>query len=326
MNRRDLITLLGGAAAWPVAARSQQPMPVIGYLGSGSAIEWGAPHFVDPFRLGLRDAGYIEGQNVAIAFRFAESQYDRLPALAAELASHQVTVITTIDTASALAARNATTTIPIVFSLGADPVKIGLVASLNRPGGNMTGVSFLANALPAKLFELLHEAVPSATSVGYLVNPTNPNVESDTRDVQAAADKLGQELLVVKASTESEIEAAFAAALQRRAAALEVNIDPFLASRRDQIVTLAARHALPTISGFRDYAVAGGLMSYGASIFDASRRAGVYVGRILQGTKPADLPVQQAVKVELVLNLKTAKALGLTVPLPLLARADEVIE
>jgi putative ABC transport system substrate-binding protein len=327
IKRREFITLLGGtAAAWPLAARAQQPaMPVVGYLSGGSAIDQTA-RAVDSFRQGLKKTGYIEGQNVAIAFRFAESRYDRLPAVAAELVSRQVALIVVNDAASALAAKAATTTIPIVFSLGADPVKIGLVASLNRPGGNITGVSFLSNLLPAKLFELLHEVVPSSASVGFLVNPTNPNVESDTSDVRAAADALGQKLVVVKASTDGDIETAFAVAVQQRVAAFYVSLDPFLSSRRDQLIALAARHALPTIYGRREHAVAGGLMSYGASLPDASHQAGVYVGRILKGEKPADLPVQQSVKVELVLNLKTARVLGITFPLALLTRADEVIE
>jgi putative ABC transport system substrate-binding protein len=329
MRRREFITLLGGAAAvptvlWPPASPAQQPVPLVGYLTSGSASAQAS--LVDPFRQGLRETGYIEGRNVAIEFRSAEFLYDRLPVLAADLVSRQAAVITAFDTASALAARAAAMTTPLVFSFGSDPVKIGLVASLSRPGGNVTGVSFLANSLPAKLFELLHEAVPKATSIGFLVNPTNPNVESDRRDVQIAADALGQRLVVIKASTEGEIEVAFAAAVQQRIAALHVDIDPFLFSRREQIVALAARNALPTVFARRDWVAAGGLMSYGASLSDASRQAGVYVGRILKGEKPADLPVQQAVKVELVINLKTAKALGLAFPLTILGRADEVIE
>jgi putative ABC transport system substrate-binding protein len=297
---------------------------MVGILSSGSANELAS--LIDPFRNGLRETGYFDGQNVAIEFRFAESGYGRLPALAVELASRPATVITAFDTAAALAARAVTTKTPIVFSFGSDPVKIGLVASLNRPGANVTGVSFLANSLPAKLFELLHETVPTAASVGFLVNPSNPNVESDMRDVQLSADALGQRLVVMKASTGGEIEAAFAAAVQQSIAALHVDIDPFLFSRREQIVALAARNALPTVFARRDWVAAGGLMSYGASLSDAARQVGVYVGRILKGEKPADLPVQQAVKVELVINLKTAKALGLAFPLTLLGRADEVIE
>jgi putative ABC transport system substrate-binding protein len=326
MKRRQFITLLGGAATWPLAARAQQPgMPVVGFLAGGSAIDQES-RSVDPFRQGLREAGYIEGQNVAIEFHFAESRYDRLPAMAAELASRQVEVITTTDIASTLAVKKATTTIPIVFTFGADPVKLGLVASLNRPAGNITGVSFLSNLLNAKLFELLHEVLPGVALVGFLVNPTNPAVDSDASSVQAAADALGSKLLVLKASTDGEIEAAFVAAVQQGVTAFYVNADPFLSSRREQIVALAARHALPTIYAWREFAVAGGLMSYGTSLSDAVRLAGVYVGRILKGAKAADLPVQQAVKVELVLNLKTAKALGITFPLSLLTRADEVIE
>jgi putative tryptophan/tyrosine transport system substrate-binding protein len=332
MTRRQFVMLVGSAAVAPsilrpLAARAQQPgMPVIGFLAS-NALDESAALQAAGFREGLGETGYVEGKNVAIEYRYADNRYDRLPALAAELVSRRVAVITTRDTASALAARAATTMIPIVFSFGSDPVALGLVASLNRPGGNITGVTFLANLLlPAKLLELLHDAVPGAASVGFLVNPANPNVESDTRAVQAAADALGLKLVVVKAGSDNEIDAAFADALRRGVAAFYINADPFLSSRRDQLITLAARHALPSIHWQRDYAVAGGLMSYGANTADANRQVGIYVGRILKGAKPADLPVQQAVKVELVINLKTAKALGLTFPLTLLGRADEVIE
>jgi putative tryptophan/tyrosine transport system substrate-binding protein len=326
MKRREFITILGGAAAgWPLAARAQRPTtPVIGYLSPESSES--AERWVVALRKGLGETGYVEGRNVTIEYRWADYDNRRLPALAADLASHGVAVITTGDTASALAAKAATTTIPIVFSLGADPVKIGLVVSLNRPGGNLTGISFLSNLLPAKIFEMLHEIVPSGASVGVLVNPSNPNTESDTKDVQAAADALGQKLVVAKAGSASEIDAAFSAAVQQGVAGFYINTDPFLSSRREQIVALAVRYGLPTVNWRRDYAVAGGLMSYGASLSDASRQAGVYVGQILKGAKPADLPVQQAVKVELVLNLKAARALGIAFPLTLLGRADEVIE
>jgi putative ABC transport system substrate-binding protein len=325
LRRRDFVTLLGGAAAWPLTARAQPlTVPEIGYLSSARPDPDGSN--MRAFRQGLSETGYIEGRNLAIEYRWADGQYDRLPALAAELASRHVRVIATSATAPALAAKSATATIPIVFSLGADPVKIGLVASLNRPGGNITGVSFLANLLPAKLLELLHDVVPGTALIGLLVNPANPNVESDVRDVLAAADTLGQKILVVKASTDTEIDAAFATAVQQHVAALEINSDPFLSSRREQLVALAARYALPTINWERDYAAAGGLMSYGASGSDTFRLIGLYAGRILKGEKPADLPVQQSTKVELIINLKTAKALGITVPQLLLGRADEIIE
>jgi putative ABC transport system substrate-binding protein len=328
LKRREFITLLGGAAAtWPLAARAQQPkMPVVGYLGATSADP--RTQLLDAFRHGLGEFGYIEGQNVAIEYRWAEGHNDRLPALAAELAGRRVTVIAANGgTASALAAKAATTTIPIVFSIGTDPVMYGLVASLNRPGGNLTGVSSLSNLMVAKQFGVLHELMPKAPLIGFLVNRTNPNAESDARDVQAAAETLGHKLLVVDASTESGIEMAFAAAVQARVGGLLVSNDPFLFDRRDQIVALAARHALPAMYPLRDYPAAGGLMSYGASLADGYRLSGVYVGQILKGAKPADLPVlQQSTKIDLVINLKTAKALGLTVPPSILAVADEVIE
>jgi putative ABC transport system substrate-binding protein len=323
MRRRDFITLFGGAAAWPLAARAQQPaMPVIGFLGAGGP----TASLVPPFREGLKDAGYVEGQNVVIEYRWAEGQYDRLPALAIDLASRRVAVIFAADNAAAQVVRPAGTTIPIVFAIGADPVKLGLVASLSRPGGNMTGVSFLSTATVAKMLEMLHQAVPNATAIAALMNPTNPNGETDTREAQEAARILGLQLHVLDASNDREIEAAFATLVQRRAGALVVQGDSFFGGQADQLAALAARHAMPAIYQSRIFAEAGGLMSYGASLADARRMAGTYTGRILKGEKPADLPVQQSTKIELVINLKTAKALGLAIPPGVLAIADEVIE
>ena len=326
MKRREFITLVGGAVAWPLAAGAQQPaIPVIGYLG-GLSRDTLAPRLA-AFHKGLGETGYVEGRNVAFEYRWAEGQYDRLPALAAELARRQVAVIAALGgDATAHAAKAATTAIPIVFAVTADPVRSGLVSSLNRPGGNLTGVNFLLNVIAAKQFEVLQEAVPKPGTVGFLVNPSGPEAESAVSEVRAAAQALGHELLVANASSEREIDAAFAMLAQRRIGALLVGNDVFFYSRREQIVALAARHAIPTIYQVREYTQAGGLMSYGTNVDDAQRLAGVYVGRILQGAKPADLPVQQAVKVELVLNLKTAKTLGITFPLSLLGRADEVIE
>jgi putative tryptophan/tyrosine transport system substrate-binding protein len=327
MRRREFITLIGGAAAsWPLAGRAQQPtLPVVGFLGTGSAES-------DAFRAaavrqGLMEAGYVEGRNVAFEYRWAEDQYERLPALAADLARRDVAVIIAIGgITSAVAAKPATATIPIIFAIGADPIKVGLVASLNRPGGNMTGVAFLVATLVAKQFEVLHETVPKTALIGYLVNPTVANYEADTKEALAAAESVDQKLLVLQARTDSELEAAFVTLVQQRVGALVVGGDPFFLTRRAKIVELAAQHKVPAIYPLKEYAMAGGLMSYGTSITEALRVAGLYAGRILKGEKPGDLPVQQSTKVELVVNLKTAKGLGLTVPLSLLGRADEVIE
>jgi len=326
MRRRDFIKLIGGAtAAWPLAARAQQAaMPVIGFLGPTTA-QGDAP-YVAAFRQGLQQAGYREGQNVAIEYRWAEGQNDRFPAMAADLVCRQVTAIAVLGPPAALAAKAATSTIPIVFVTGRDPVELGLVASLARPGGNLTGVVTLSGELGLKRLELLHELVPTATTLALLVNPTYPNAEALASTLQAEARILGLQLQVLHASTEREIDQVFATLVQLRAGGLVIATDPFFLTRSEQFAALALRHAIPSIFQYRAFATAGGLMSYGTSIEDLNRQAGIYTGRILKGEKPADLPVQQATKVELIINLKTAKALGLTIPLSLLGRADEVIE
>jgi putative ABC transport system substrate-binding protein len=325
MKRRAFITLLGGAAAWPLAARAQQPaLPVIGYLNNGSP-ESDVPRLTG-LRRGLSQTGFVEGRNLVIEYRWAGNQADRLPALAADLVQLRVAVIVSPGRVATLAAKAATTSIPIVFGVGADPVQLGLVASLNRPGGNLTGFNAFAIELGSKGLALLRELVPSTSTIGFLVNPNNPASEVTTRDVLAAAPVIGLKIEILKAGTDREIDAAFVSLVQARTGALLVSSDVFLNNRIEQIVALAARHAIPTMYAFREFAVAGGLISYGPSLIEQYRQVGLYTGRILKGEKPVDLPVIQATKFELVINLKTAKALGLQIPDRLLALADEVIE
>jgi len=326
MKRRELIFLLGGAAlAWPHSTRAQQKaMPVVGYLATTSPGAY-APYMA-AFRQGLSETGYVEGKNLAIEYRWAEGHYDRLPALAADLVGRKVDVIVARSTPSARAAKSATSSIPIVFTSGADPVTTGLVASLSRPGGNLTGFSIFTRELNPKRLELLSELVPQARVIALLMNPTNRGSERDIRDLQEAARTKGVQLPILRAGTDGEIDAAFASLVQLQAGALVVAADPFFERRRDRVVALASRHAVPAIYAWREYAASGGLISYGINLTALSRQTGVYAGRILKGAKPADLPVQQPTRFELVINLKAAKALGLAVPQALLARADEVIE
>ena len=326
LRRREFITLLGGAAAWPLAVRAQQPaMPVIGFLHPQSPEAFAEP--MRGFRQGLKDTGYVEGENVTIEYRWADNQIDRLPAMAAELVRRRVAIIVaTGGGPSALAAKAATTAIPIVFNIADDPVSQRLVATLARPGGNITGVSILSTELTTKRLNLLHELVPGGVRVAVLVNPNGPSADVTVREIEAAAGTVGLKIHVLKASTSREIDAAFANFVRERPDALFVGNDAFLTSRRVQLVHLATLHRLPATYALRDYAEVGGLMSYGASLMDAYRQVGLYAGRILKGSKPADLPVVQASKFELVINLQTARLLGLTVPPTLLATADEVIE
>jgi ABC-type uncharacterized transport system substrate-binding protein len=327
MRRRDFIAVVGGAAvAWPLAARAQpSAMPVIGFLRS-SSIER-SPHLVAAFLQGLKETGYVDGQNVAIAYRSAEGQYDRLAALAAELVRRRVNIIVaTGGSAPAQAAKAATSAIPIVFTTGSDPVRDGLVTSLNQPGGNLTGISLLATDIGSKRLGLLRELIPDATTIALLLNPKNPDVGPYLQDVRRAARSLGQQIQVLNAANEEEIDVAFAAMARERADALLLDPDPFLVSRREQIVTLANYHKIPALYDWRESAEVGGLASYGPSHTDPYRLAGIYTGRILKGAKPADLPVIQSTKFELVINLKTARRIGLEIPPMLLARADEVIE
>jgi putative tryptophan/tyrosine transport system substrate-binding protein len=326
VKRRDFITLLGGAATlWPVAGSAQQSaMPVIGFLHSGSPEPFA--HNIAAFRQGLNETGFVEGRNVAIEYRWARGQYERVPVLAADLVQSQVAIIAADGAGASLATKAATSTIPIVFMVGPDPVELGLVNSLNRPSGNITGISMFNVSLDAKRLELLRELVPAATTFALLINPKGPPAELHAKELEAAARTGGQQLIVLRASTNRDFGPAFANLAQQRADALIVVPDPFFDSHRDQLVEMTARHAVPTIYGWREFPAAGGLMSYGIQFTDVSRQVGVYVGRILNGAKPTDLPVQQPTRFELVVNLKTARSLGVAMPTSILLRADEVIE
>jgi putative tryptophan/tyrosine transport system substrate-binding protein len=326
IGRRKFLATLGGAAAWPLAARAQQPaMPVVGFLGAPSAAPYA--RYIAAVHQGLNEVGYIERQNVAMEYRWADSQYDRLPVLAADLVSRRVAVIVPIGGAPAvLAAKAATSSIPIVFNVGADPIQLGLVSNFNRPGGNITGVAMMTLEMETKRLELLHELAPASAPIAILLNPSNAQAQSQEREIQRAAGVIGRQVLVLNAGTEQEIEKAFAALVRERAGALLVGADTFFVSQAVLFVVLTARHAIPTIYPFRSYVDAGGLMSYGTSLLDAYRLTGVYTGRVLKGEKPADLPIVQPTKFELALNLKTARAVGISIPPTVLARADEVIE
>jgi putative ABC transport system substrate-binding protein len=326
MRRREFVTLLGGAAAWPVAARAQQPaMPVIGLLDSNSPDVHA--NLLRSFRQGLNETGYVEGRNVAIEYRWSDGHYDRLPELAADLVRRRVTVIATIDgSASALAAKAATSTIPVTFRIGADPVALGLVASLNRPGSNVTGMTSLTVEVGPKRLEVLHELVPTATTFAVLVNPTSPLAETLSKDLLAAARNVGLSIHILQASNERDLSSAFADLLQLRVGGLVIGSDVFFNSQSEQLAALTVRHAIPAAYQYREFVAAGGLVSYGGSVEDSYHLVGIYTGRVLNGEKPADMPVQLSTKVELFINLKTAKALSLTVPISLLGRADEVIE
>jgi putative ABC transport system substrate-binding protein len=325
MRRREFITLLGGAAAWPLAARAQQPaMPVIGFLNSGSPADWA--HLVAAFKEGLNEFGYVEGRNVAVEYRWAHGENERLPVLAADLVHRQVAVIAAFGPPAAVAAKAASATIPIVFMAGTDPIDLGLVTSFRRPTGNVTGLNVFAEVLTPKRQELLHDLVPNAPLIAMLVNSTAAQTRSEVRDVQAAADKLGQPVRIFNVGSDREIDAAFATIVDQRIGGLLVQTDQFFTVRRDQLVLLTTRHAIPTVFGWREFAVAGGLISYGTSLRAAYRQVAIYTGRILKGEKPTDLPVQQATAFETVVNLKAAKTLAVTIPTAILLRADEVIE